>query len=296
MTGQVRLQAGGTAPQLTWHGSDGWGTSSLFGVAKVNNSVRVYANNSTNAVATFDAASVILQANTGADQFMACFTGGYEYCNLLGSTSLTAGGYLDVGGQIRTDNGTISIPGYSFGSDLNTGFYLVGADQLGTTVGGTNRWTTSTTEHTSTLPIVPGTDDTTALGSSSFAWSHLYVDTAVVGGANSKALLISDDDGVQLTDNGVDVTFSGRTLALPSSLSNDAATQPVLRLPMRLGSGPTTGSAPTCSSSTDAARLVYVDRSGDGVAADICVCAASSADAYAWRRIVDLTTACDLLP
>lgn len=56
-------------------------------------------------------------------------------------------GNLDIEGPVLTGSGTVSaaadgtqsIPGISFASDLNTGIYRPGADQLGISTGGTER-------------------------------------------------------------------------------------------------------------------------------------------------------------
>lgn len=91
------------------------------------------------------------------------------------SSSSTAGIYSDIpdtilistAGVLRTtisntyvthtlpilvSNGTALIPSYSFSSDQNTGMYLVGANQIGVSTGGTSRWTMSTTLNTINLP------------------------------------------------------------------------------------------------------------------------------------------------
>jgi hypothetical protein len=36
--------------------------------------------------------------------------------------------------------GNAALPGYTFGTDTNNGFYLIGADNLGLSLGGTKRW------------------------------------------------------------------------------------------------------------------------------------------------------------
>lgn len=56
-------------------------------------------------------------------------------------------------GALGSADGTAALPAYSFTSDPNTGIYNVGEDQIGISAGGTVRLTTSTTAHTSTLPV-----------------------------------------------------------------------------------------------------------------------------------------------
>lgn len=45
----------------------------------------------------------------------------------------------ELDGTLTIEDGTVSAPGLAFTNDLNTGFYSVGADQLGVTTGGTQR-------------------------------------------------------------------------------------------------------------------------------------------------------------
>lgn len=47
---------------------------------------------------------------------------------------------------IKNADGTVSIPGYTFESDTNTGMYRIGADSIGFTAGGTLRATINTTD------------------------------------------------------------------------------------------------------------------------------------------------------
>ena len=53
------------------------------------------------------------------------------------TNSLALDGQSVMTGQVKAANGTASAPGYTFGADLNTGFYRIGADELGAAVGGT---------------------------------------------------------------------------------------------------------------------------------------------------------------
>ena len=59
-----------------------------------------------------------------------------------GTTAITTNQWLRVpstGAQAQFNAGTVSIPGVSFIGDSNTGFYSLAADQIGTTLGGTER-------------------------------------------------------------------------------------------------------------------------------------------------------------
>jgi hypothetical protein len=55
----------------------------------------------------------------------------------IATTGLSVVGTLTPSGVIVASAGTNSAPGYSFASDLNTGMYQIGADNIGLTAGGT---------------------------------------------------------------------------------------------------------------------------------------------------------------
>jgi hypothetical protein len=144
--------------------------------------------------------------------------------------------------------------------------------------------------------VQPSTDDAIDLGSSSVGWRDVYVANSIAGRSNAKELVISDADGITITDDGIDWTFVGLNMRHPQSTSTDAATTPTMFLPRRIFANTSTGTAPSCSNSSHAGQIVYVDRTNDSVAADICVCHANSSNAYAWRKITDLSTACTITP
>jgi len=52
------------------------------------------------------------------------------------------------------------------------------------------------------------------------------------------------------------------------------------------------GSLPTCATSSDAAKLVYVDDTDDATRARFCLCHANGSNAYSWVDVSDMTTAC----
>jgi hypothetical protein len=53
------------------------------------------------------------------------------------SAVLTRDGQSSMTGQFKAANGTVSLPALTFASDLNTGFYRIGPDNIGAAVGGT---------------------------------------------------------------------------------------------------------------------------------------------------------------
>ena len=53
------------------------------------------------------------------------------------TNSMAKDGQTTMTGQFKGADGTVSAPGLTFGSDLNTGFYRIGTDNVGLSLGGT---------------------------------------------------------------------------------------------------------------------------------------------------------------
>lgn len=104
---------------------------------------------------------------------------------------------IDFSIQLREANGTAANPTYTFTSDADNGMYYIGTDSYGFSVGGTLRWTWTTTLITSTLPIALPADPTTALQ----AATKQYADTKVA----------------KTADTGAAVTPVGNSAARPGS-------------------------------------------------------------------------------
>jgi hypothetical protein len=90
-----------------------------------------------------------------------------------------ANGSLTSTTPLRLLNGTVAAPAYSFTGDTDTGMYLAGADQLGFTAGGVQRFMIDATALTSAVPILLPANPTTALQ----AATKQYVDSAVTSGS-----------------------------------------------------------------------------------------------------------------
>jgi hypothetical protein len=71
-----------------------------------------------------------------------------------GGTSTTTSLIIQPSGQLQALSGSAAVPEYSFLSDTDTGIYSVGADSLGISVGGTVRYTQTTTTGTLASRIV----------------------------------------------------------------------------------------------------------------------------------------------
>jgi hypothetical protein len=198
--------------------------------------------------------------------------------------------------RIRLIDGTAASPAINFNADQTVGLYRVSSGVGGASANSATAYTWSSSAVTAHVPVQPSTDDAIDLGSSTVGWRDVYVANSIAGRTNSKALTITDAEGVVITDDGIDWSFRDLSMRHPLSSSTDAATTPTMFLPRRIFANTSTGTAPNCSTSSHAGQVVYVDRTNDAVAADICVCHANGSNAYAWRKITDLSTACTITP
>lgn len=78
-------------------------------------------------------------------------------------------------------SGSEGAPTYSFsGANSDNGLYLQADDTPAITVAGTRRFTWSTVEITTTLPIIASTDNALDSGSSGGSWRSVYADTSLI--------------------------------------------------------------------------------------------------------------------
>lgn len=82
---------------------------------------------------------------------LAISVGGTRVFELTSTIALLAGGIT----QFWNVDGLVGTPGISFGSDIDTGLYLVGANSLGISAGGARRMSVSTTQIYATVPFQP---------------------------------------------------------------------------------------------------------------------------------------------
>lgn len=84
--------------------------------------------------------------------------------SISGASKLAVGPTLTtISTMVRTIDGTVAAPSYSFTNSSGMGLWRVGADQIGFATAGVNRLTLSTTAVTSTLPVVLPADPANAL-------------------------------------------------------------------------------------------------------------------------------------
>ena len=173
-----------------------------------------------------------------------------------------------VAGQSLGADGTASLPFYSFSSDANSGFYRIGADNVGLTLGGTKRvdFATAGTAITGTLTTsgVVSVDDTTDTTSGTSGSIHtdggvgiakkLFVGGVTTHGANVVSDTDSTDDlgttsvrwanlyvdAITTTDNqtiGGNLTVTGNLTINGTTVTNDATNTEVKDPLIELNSG-----------------------------------------------------------
>jgi hypothetical protein len=108
----------------------------------------------------------------------------------LTTTSVTAGQYL--GG-----NGTASLPFYSFSSDPNTGFYRIGGDNIGLSLGGSKRVDFATTGAVFTGTVEVG-GDTSASDNAAIGYTSAEGLILTGQGATNDVTVKNDADAIAL--------------------------------------------------------------------------------------------------
>lgn len=144
--------------------------------------------------------------------------------------------------------------------------------------------------------LLPGaSNDAQDIGAVGNSWARLFLGSSITGEANAKGLSISDVDAVSVTSGGKGITVQP-TGAVVFNMESGTTWTSNLQLPGTVYTAAGGGvSAPPCSSSFPG-RVVYVDRTGDGVRAEVCVCVATAADVYGYKKMDDLSVGCDVVP
>ena len=106
----------------------------------------------------------------------------------------------ELDGTLTIEDGTAAAPGLAFTSDLNTGLFRVGADQVAITTGGTSRLAVSTTAVSSTLAVdVP----LGAVGTPSLTFTGDLNTGLFSPGADTLALVTGGTNRVHVTSGGL---------------------------------------------------------------------------------------------
>jgi hypothetical protein len=109
-----------------------------------------------------------VQDNAGVERFVVQDNGLVGVNNSAPAQALDVTGNISASGVHYSGNGTLAGPSYSFGADVNTGFYRPGAEQLALVTAGVARMTVVTSSITATLPI-QGPNGTLAVPAYTFA-------------------------------------------------------------------------------------------------------------------------------
>lgn len=120
--------------------------------------------------------------------------------------NLTLTGNFTATGVSNFSDGTVSAPSITFTADTTTGFYRIGASNIGITLGGTNYFNISTTKITTGL-IIQGTSTTNGVR----LWSLNNT------GTNAGALSIDDNVGVNLRYAGTQFLVDSSNLTMIAS-------------------------------------------------------------------------------
>jgi len=141
---------------------------------------------------------------------------------------------LGIVGVVKSGDGTVSLPGYSFTSDPNTGLYSIGADNIGIATNGVKALDVSATAINASLPIVGTTASFTTLTATSIISTAVGFDTTGDGTAAAPAYTFASDpntglysvgaNDIGVTTNGIlamDISASAVTLALPLTSNGD---------------------------------------------------------------------------
>jgi len=119
----------------------------------------------------------------------------------------------ELDGTLTLEDGTAAAPGLAFTSDLNTGLFRVGADQVAISTGGTSRLAVSTTAVSSTLPVdVPlgavGTPSLTFTGDLNTGLFSSGADAIDIATAGTRRFGVSSAG--ELTVYGGNLTLNGQ--------------------------------------------------------------------------------------
>lgn len=182
----IRGVTGQTASLLELQNGSGvilWSVGADGSSSSTNvSSTRYYADSGTNAAPAY---------TFSGDEDSGLFRVGNNNIGLAvaGSNVLDINGArIDTPIVFNGPNGSVSSPTYSFTNDTDTGILLGSSagNNLSFTAGGAQRFTIDTLFVSSTLSIVPSTNNAIDLGSSSStAWRSLYVSSSVVVGGRT---------------------------------------------------------------------------------------------------------------
>ncbi len=130
------------------------------------------------------------------------------------SDCLTRDGQSTMTGQIKGANGTLSLPSYSFASDLNTGFYRIGSDNIGVVCGATKILDITTTgvALTGTFSVSGAVTFTTGIGTASIADDAVTFAKLLNATAGSKLIGSTAAGNFEELSLGTGLSLSGTSI------------------------------------------------------------------------------------
>ena len=136
----------------------------------------------------------------------------------------------ELDGTLTLEDGTAAAPGLAFTSDLNTGLFRVGADQVAISTGGTSRLAVSTTAVSSTLPVdVPlgavGTPSLTFTGDLNTGLFSSGADAIDIATAGTRRFGVSSAGELTVYGGNLTLTGQGDLRLADSDSSNYVALQ-----------------------------------------------------------------------
>ncbi len=248
LTGQFRAAVTSPLPGFSFHGSDGWGTATSYGMGKVAGNLNFYADSTTNPSASFNrnGTMILASAQAGNPRYLECYDGGVaDYCQFL--TTSAGDDFLDIDAQVRANFGSLTLAAYAFDGVTDAGLYYAPAGNG--------------------APIVYNNSGDAGVAASINASLVAISGTASVSG-NTVSVSASAGQNISLTA-GADVRMQAMTgvLAFPASVS----------------ATPTT-TLPTCNSGNGGAAR-YIDDTNDAKPGVMCYCVGDETDTFTWRGL-----------
>lgn len=190
-----------------------------------------------------------------------------------------AAGVINVTAQLRLNTtGGAAAPDLSFSTDTDSGFRRVAANTVALTVGGTDQLTLDSTNLTAGVAWLgpSGSAGAPGISFSGDSDTGFYRPSA---GQVSLAI-----NGSAVFDWTSTTATAQTSVALPSSTS----TAYILTLPRQIGT--TTTALPTCTTSANGGKMIYVDDTNSGKPAEICVCTGNGSGGASWVDLYDRTS------
>lgn len=138
------------------------------------------------------------------------------------TNSVAADGQTTMTGPLKASSGSVAAPSYTYGADTDSGFYRIGANNIGLSLGGSKvvDYATTGVTITGTLTVSGTATFTTALGTTAIANDAItYAKIQNVSATNKLLGRITSGAGdVEEIGLGTGATFSGGNLVITAQL------------------------------------------------------------------------------